>query len=95
MDDQVEYIKRPRKINIWLEMEIGITGGKEDGVYNKNIDPEKLYTIPEHVYSVCEALSKISPMFSIAAAFRNFHGVYKPGNVKLSPEKRGNYHSLY
>jgi len=87
----VEYMKRMAKINIWLEMEIGITGGEEDGVNNEDVDPEKLYTSPEQVYSVYEALSAIGPMFSIAAAFGNVHGVYKPGNVKLSPEKLGQH----
>ena len=87
----VEYMKRMAPMKIWLEMEIGITGGEEDGVNNEDIDPEKLYTTPEQVYSVYEALSKIGPMFSIAAAFGNVHGVYKPGNVKLSPEKLGNH----
>ena len=83
----VKYFKELSKMKIWLEMEIGITGGEEDGVNNEDIDPEKLYTTPEQVYSVYEALAKIGPMFSIAAAFGNVHGVYKPGNVKLSPEK--------
>jgi len=87
----VEYFKRLTKMNIWLEMEIGITGGEEDGVDNENVDPEKLYTTPEQVWSVYEALSPVSPMFSIAAAFGNVHGVYKPGNVTLSPEKLGNH----
>merc|ERR1719157_310598 len=83
----VEYHKKMAPMKIWLEMEIGITGGEEDGVNNEDIDPEKLYTTPEQVYSVYQALSKIGPMFSIAAAFGNVHGVYKPGNVTLSPEK--------
>jgi len=83
----VKYFKEMSKMKIWLEMEIGITGGEEDGVNNEDIDPEKLYTTPEQVYAVYEALSAIGPMFSIAAAFGNVHGVYKPGNVKLSPEK--------
>jgi len=87
----VEYFKRMAKMNIWLEMEIGITGGEEDGVNNENVDPEKLYTTPEQVYAVYDALSKISPMFSVAAAFGNVHGVYKPGNVVLSPERLGNH----
>lgn len=87
----VEYFKRMAPMKIWLEMEIGITGGEEDGVNNEDIDPEKLYTTPQQVYSVYEALSKVGPMFSIAAAFGNVHGVYKPGNVKLSPEKLGNH----
>jgi fructose-bisphosphate aldolase class II len=87
----VEYFKRMVPMKIWLEMEIGITGGEEDGVNNENVDPEKLYTSPEQVYAVYDALSKIGPMFSIAAAFGNVHGVYKPGNVKLSPERLGKH----
>ena len=83
----VEYFKRMVKMDLWLEMEIGITGGEEDGVNNENVDPEKLYTSPEQVYAVHEALSKVGDMFSIAAAFGNVHGVYKPGNVVLSPER--------
>merc|ERR1719157_28565 len=83
----VKYMEEMSPMKIWLEMEIGITGGEEDGVNNEDIDPEKLYTTPEQVYSVYQALSKIGPMFSIAAAFGNVHGVYKPGNVTLSPEK--------
>ena len=67
-------------------MEIGITGGVEDGVDNSGVSNDKLYTSPEQVYSVHKALAPISPNFSIAAAFGNVHGVYKPGNVKLSPE---------
>ena len=89
----VEYMKRMAKMKIWLEMEIGITGGEEDGVNNEDVDPEKLYTSPEQVYAVYEALYAIGPMFSIAAAFGNVHGVYKPGNVKLSPEKLGQHQS--
>jgi len=87
----VEYFKRMAPMKIWLEMEIGITGGEEDGVNNEDVDPEKLYTTPEQVWAVHEALSTIGPMFSIAAAFGNVHGVYKPGNVKLSPEKLGTH----
>jgi fructose-bisphosphate aldolase class II len=74
-------------MKLWLEMEIGITGGEEDGVDNEHVDPEKLYTSPEQVFSVYEALAPIGDFFSIAAAFGNVHGVYKPGNVKLSPER--------
>merc|ERR1719361_804052 len=74
-----------------LEMEIGITGGVEDGVDNSGVSKEKLYSTPQDVYAVYEGLSPISDMFSIAAAFGNVHGVYKPGNVKLSPEKFGNH----
>jgi len=87
----VEYFKRMIPMKIWLEMEIGITGGEEDGVDNEHVDPEKLYTSPEQVYAVYDALSKIGDCFSIAAAFGNVHGVYKPGNVKLSPERLGKH----
>lgn len=82
----VKYFKRMAPMKIWLEMEIGITGGEEDGVDNTNVKADALYTKPEQVYKVYEALSVISPMFSIAAAFGNVHGVYKPGNVVLSPQ---------
>ena len=87
----VEYFKKMNKMNIMLEMEIGITGGEEDGVNNEDVDPDKLYTSPEQVYEVYKALSAISPMFSVAAAFGNVHGVYKPGNVKLAPERLGGH----
>jgi len=80
-----KYFKRMAPIGIWLEMEIGITGGEEDGVDNTGADNSSLYTQPEDVYDVYKALSKIGPNFSIAAAFGNVHGVYKPGNVKLQP----------
>jgi fructose-bisphosphate aldolase class II len=86
-----QYMKRMAKIDLWLEMEIGITGGEEDGVNNEDVDPDKLYTTPEQVYQVYEALSPIGDMFSIAAAFGNVHGVYKPGNVVLSPHKLGEH----
>ena len=81
-----KYFARMAKIGLWLEMEIGITGGEEDGVDNTGVDNNSLYTQPEDVYDVHAALSKISPNFSIAAAFGNVHGVYKPGNVRLHPE---------
>ncbi|KAL9042465.1 MAG: hypothetical protein Q9214_003770 [Letrouitia sp. 1 TL-2023] len=70
----------------WLEMEIGITGGEEDGVNNEGVDNNSLYTQPEDIYEIYSSLSKISPYFSIAAAFGNVHGVYSPGNVKLHPD---------
>ncbi|KAJ2748130.1 Fructose-bisphosphate aldolase 1 [Coemansia nantahalensis] len=73
-------------MKLWLEMEIGITGGEEDGVNNEAADKEMLYTPSEDVYEVYQALSPIAPYFSIAAAFGNVHGVYKPGNVVLRPE---------
>ncbi|GMH88799.1 hypothetical protein TL16_g11262, partial [Triparma laevis f. inornata] len=91
IDICVKYFKKMSAMDIWLEMEIGITGGEEDGVNNEDVDPEKLYTTPEQVWAVYQALSPISPMFSIAAAFGNVHGVYKPGNVVLSPEKLGKH----
>ena len=79
------YLERMSKIDIGLEIELGITGGEEDGVDNSDVDSSKLYTQPSEVYFAYEQLSKISNNFTIAAAFGNVHGVYKPGNVKLSP----------
>ncbi|CCE65917.1 hypothetical protein TPHA_0N01360 [Tetrapisispora phaffii CBS 4417] len=87
----VKYFKRMSAMNQWLEMEIGITGGEEDGVNNEHVSKEDLYTSPETVFAVHEALAPISPNFSIAAAFGNVHGVYKPGNVVLSPEILGDH----
>ena len=81
-----EYLKRMDKIGMTLEIELGITGGEEDGVDNTDIDDSKLYTQPEEVAYAYEELSKISKRFTIAAAFGNVHGVYKPGNVKLTPK---------
>lgn len=78
------YLTRMSKIEIGLEIELGITGGEEDGVDNSNVDISKLYTHPTEVYYAYEKLSKISKNLSIAAAFGNVHGVYRPGNVKLS-----------
>ncbi|ODV66278.1 hypothetical protein HYPBUDRAFT_110542 [Hyphopichia burtonii NRRL Y-1933] len=82
----VKYFEKMHKMGQFLEMEIGITGGEEDGVNNEHVQKESLYTLPETVYKVFEALSPIGPNFSIAAAFGNVHGVYKPGNVQLKPE---------
>jgi len=73
------------KLEMTLEIELGITGGEEDGVDNTGIDSARLYTQPEDVAYAYEELSKISPNFTIAASFGNVHGVYKPGNVKLEP----------
>jgi fructose-bisphosphate aldolase class II len=81
-----EYLKRMSKIGMTLEIELGITGGEEDGVDNSDVDDSKLYTQPEEVAYAYEELSKISDKFTIAAAFGNVHGVYKPGNVKLTPK---------
>ncbi|KAF2280308.1 uncharacterized protein EI97DRAFT_430046 [Westerdykella ornata] len=81
-----KYLERAAPMKQWLEMEIGITGGEEDGVNNEDVDNNSLYTQPEDIYEIYDRLSKISPYFSIAAGFGNVHGVYKPGNVKLRPE---------
>jgi fructose-bisphosphate aldolase class II len=80
------YLERMSKMDMTLEIELGITGGEEDGVDNTDVDDSKLYTQPEEVAFAYEELSKISPKFTIAAAFGNVHGVYKPGNVKLTPK---------
>ena len=81
-----EYLKRMSKMDMTLEIELGVTGGEEDGVDNTDIDSSKLYTQPEEVAYAFEELSQVSDQFTIAAAFGNVHGVYKPGNVKLTPE---------
>ncbi|MCJ8289048.1 MAG: class II fructose-bisphosphate aldolase [Crocinitomicaceae bacterium] len=80
------YLERMSKIGMTLEIELGITGGEEDGVDNTNIDASKLYTQPEEVAYAYEELKKVSDRFTIAASFGNVHGVYKPGNVKLTPK---------
>ncbi|MFN0728888.1 class II fructose-bisphosphate aldolase [Polaribacter gochangensis] len=81
-----KYLARMSKIGMTLEIELGITGGEEDGVDNSDVDVSKLYTQPEEVAYAYEELMKVSPQFTIAAAFGNVHGVYKPGNVKLTPK---------
>ncbi len=80
------YLERMDKLDMTLEIELGITGGEEDGVDNTDVDSSKLYTQPEEVAYAYEELKKISDRFTIAAAFGNVHGVYKPGNVKLTPK---------
>ncbi|MEN8775521.1 MAG: class II fructose-bisphosphate aldolase [Polaribacter sp.] len=80
------YLSRMSKMGMTLEIELGITGGEEDGVDNSDVDVSKLYTQPEEVAYAYEELLKVSPQFTIAAAFGNVHGVYKPGNVKLTPK---------
>lgn len=80
------YLERMSKMGMTLEIELGITGGEEDGVDNSDVDVSKLYTQPEEVAYAYEELSKVSDQFTIAAAFGNVHGVYKPGNVKLTPK---------
>jgi len=81
-----KYLARMSKMGMTLEIELGITGGEEDGVDNNDVDASKLYTQPEEVAYAYEELSKVSDQFTIAAAFGNVHGVYKPGNVKLTPK---------
>ena len=80
------YLERMSKIGMSIEIELGVTGGEEDGVDNTNIDNALLYTQPEEVAYAYEELSKVSPDFTIAASFGNVHGVYKPGNVSLTPK---------
>jgi len=80
------YLERMSKIGMTLEIELGITGGEEDGVDNTDVDASKLYTQPEEVAYAYEELMKVSPRFTVAASFGNVHGVYKPGNVKLTPK---------
>ena len=79
------YLERMSKIGMTLEIELGVTGGEEDGVDNTDIDSSKLYTQPEEVAYAYEELMKVSDQFTVAAAFGNVHGVYRPGNVKLTP----------
>ena len=81
-----KYLERLKKIDMCLEIELGVTGGEEDGVDNTGIETSKLYTQPEEVAFAYENLMKISDRFTVAAAFGNVHGVYRPGNVKLTPE---------
>ena len=80
-----DYLARMTKMDMTLEIELGVTGGEEDGVDNTDVDQSKLYTQPEEVAYAYEELSKISHRFTVAAAFGNVHGVYKPGNVVLTP----------
>ncbi len=81
-----EYLKRMDAIGMTLEIELGITGGEEDGVDNTDVDSSKLYTQPEEVAYAYEELKQVSDRFTVAAAFGNVHGVYKPGNVQLTPK---------
>ncbi|KAK7975462.1 hypothetical protein PG989_013925 [Apiospora arundinis] len=91
VETTAKYLKRAAPMKQWLEMEIGITGGEEDGVNNEDVDNNSLYTQPEDIWNIYQALEPISPYFSIAAGFGNVHGVYKPGNVKLQPELLGKH----
>ena len=81
-----KYLERMSKMGMTLEIELGITGGEEDGVDNSDVDASKLYTQPEEVAYAYTELKKVSNNFTIAASFGNVHGVYKPGNVKLTPK---------
>ncbi|MEL7122083.1 MAG: class II fructose-bisphosphate aldolase, partial [Bacteroidota bacterium] len=85
MEISVAYLERMHKIGMTLEIELGVTGGEEDGVDNTEVDNSLLYTQPEEVAFSYEKLNAVSDKFTVAAAFGNVHGVYKPGNVKLSP----------
>lgn len=82
----VEYFKKMAALDMMIEIELGITGGEEDGVDNSDVDNALLYTQPEEVCYAYEHLNKVSENFTIAASFGNVHGVYKPGNVVLSPK---------
>ena len=81
-----EYFERMNRIGMTIEIELGVTGGEEDGVDNTDIDSSRLYTQPEEVNQAYEVLSSVSNRFTVAAAFGNVHGVYKPGNVELTPK---------
>ena len=86
LDTCVAYMERMEKLGMFLEIELGVTGGEEDGVDNTDVDSSKLYTQPEEVAYAYERLKRVSDNFTIAAAFGNVHGVYKPGNVSLQPK---------
>jgi len=85
IETSVKYFKEFSKIKMAIEIELGVTGGEEDGVDNTDIDSSKLYTQPEEVAYAYEELKKVDDLFTVAAAFGNVHGVYKPGNVSLKP----------
>lgn len=85
IETSVAYFKRMNPLGMSIEIELGVTGGEEDGVDNSGIENDKLYTQPEHVAYAYEELGKIGPLFTVAAAFGNVHGVYSPGNVELRP----------
>ncbi|SFN68325.1 fructose-bisphosphate aldolase [Chryseobacterium oleae] len=86
LEISAKYFERMAKMQMTLEVEIGVTGGEEDGVDNSDVDNSKLYTQPEDIAYTYEKLKAISDNFTIAAAFGNVHGVYKPGNVVLTPK---------
>jgi fructose-bisphosphate aldolase class II len=82
----VEFFKRMKPLGMAIEIELGVTGGEEDGVDNSDVENDKLYTQPQHVAYAYTELGKVGNLFTVAAAFGNVHGVYKPGNVELRPE---------
>jgi fructose-bisphosphate aldolase, class II len=82
----VEYFKRMNALGMSIEIELGVTGGEEDGVDNSDVENSKLYTQPEEVFTAYQALSKVGSRFTVAASFGNVHGVYSPGNVQLRPD---------
>jgi fructose-bisphosphate aldolase, class II len=82
----VEFFKRMAPLGMSIEIELGVTGGEEDGVDNSDVENDKLYTQPQHVAYAYKELGKVGNLFTIAAAFGNVHGVYSPGNVQLRPE---------
>ncbi|HAI84670.1 MAG TPA: class II fructose-bisphosphate aldolase [Chitinophagaceae bacterium] len=82
----VEFFKRMQPLGMGIEIELGVTGGEEDGVDNSDVENDKLYTQPQHVAYAYEELGKVGDLFTVAAAFGNVHGVYSPGNVQLRPE---------
>lgn len=82
----VEFYKRMAPLGMGIEIELGVTGGEEDGVDNSGVENDKLYTQPDHVAQAYNALSEVGSLFTVAAAFGNVHGVYSPGNVELRPE---------
>ncbi|MDA3615053.1 class II fructose-bisphosphate aldolase [Polluticaenibacter yanchengensis] len=86
IETSVEVFKRMKPLGMGIEIELGVTGGEEDGVDNSDVENHKLYTQPEEVAYAYEELKKVGDLFTIAAAFGNVHGVYKPGNVELRPE---------
>jgi len=81
----VEFFKRMKPLGMGIEIELGVTGGEEDGIDNSDVENDKLYTQPQHVAYAYEELSKVGRLFTVAAAFGNVHGVYSPGNVQLRP----------
>lgn len=81
-----DFFRRMAPLGMGIEIELGVTGGEEDGVDNSDVDNDRLYTQPQHVAHAYEELRKVGDLFTIAAAFGNVHGVYKPGNVQLRPE---------